>query len=112
MAMTLVRGFVKCIGKSSFFALLSDASGPTALRSRKGVLWDYKELRQLPHTTFEIDCGYGKTRLGAIVDFSDFSFDSAASALLNWGAMLDYSFNGYIKHRKTTCGALGIERCR
>lgn len=85
LAMTLVHSLVKCIGKPSFLALLSDASGPTALRSKKGVLWEHKGLKQLPHTAFEIDCGHGETRLGAIVELSDFNFNFAASALLNWG---------------------------
>lgn len=85
MSMTLVRSVADCIGKPPILVLFSDAGTPSALRSKKGVLWEHKELRQLPHIAFEIECGHGETRLGSIVDLSDFSFDSSASALLNWG---------------------------
>ncbi len=85
LAMTLIQSFAKCTEKQPFLLLSSDVGSPTALRSKKGVLWDHKELRQLPHVTFEIECEHGETRLGAIVDLSEFGFDSAASALLNWG---------------------------
>jgi hypothetical protein len=85
MAMTLVRSFAKCLGKPPILILFSDVGSPSAMRSKKGVLWEHKVLRQLPHIAFEIECGHGDTRLGAIVDLSDFSFDSSASAILNWG---------------------------
>lgn len=84
MAMILVRNFVECIGKRPFLILASDAGVPTAVRSKKSVLWNHKVLRQLPHVTFEIPCEDGQTRLGAIVDLSEFGFDSGSSALLNW----------------------------
>ncbi|MHB0956262.1 MAG: hypothetical protein ACYC0X_07775 [Pirellulaceae bacterium] len=85
MAMTLIRSFAECIGKRPILLVASDIGSTTVLRSKKGVLWDHKELRQLPHIAFEIECGHGETRLGAVVDLTDFSFDSSASALLNWG---------------------------
>ena len=88
MSMTLVRSFAKCIGKPPILLLFSDAGTPSALRSKKGVLWEYKELRQHPYIAFEIPCDDGQTRLGAIVDLSDFDFDSSASALLNYGRSL------------------------
>ena len=85
MAMSLVQSFAECIGKRPFLFLASDAGSPTALRSKKGVLWDHKELRQLPHIAFETECEQGETRLAVLVDLSAFGFESAASALLNWG---------------------------
>lgn len=84
MSMTLVRKFAKCVGKRPILVLFSDLGTPSALRSKKGVLWEHKELRPLPHVAFEVECG-AETRLGAIVDLADFSFDSSASAVLNWG---------------------------
>lgn len=85
LPMTLVQSFARCIGKRPILVLLSDVGSPAALRSKKGVLWEYKELRQLPNIAFEITCEDGQTRLGAVVDLSEFGFDSSASALLNWG---------------------------
>jgi len=84
-AMNLVQSVAECIEKRPFLLLASDIELPTPVRSKKGVLWDHKELRQLPHITFEIECDHGETRLGVIVDLADFSFGSAHNALLNWG---------------------------
>jgi len=101
VSMTLVRRFAKCIGKPPILVLFSDVGTASALRSKKGVLWEHKELRQLPHIAFEIECGHGETRLGAIVDLSEFSFDSSASALLNWGRgliVLSTDTLGEVKH--------------
>ncbi len=84
-AMKLIRSFSECIEQRAFLLLASDIGSPTAVRSKKGVLWDHKELRQLNHIAFESECEGGDTRLGAIVDLSEFGFDSAPSALLNWG---------------------------
>lgn len=85
LAMTLIQKFAECIGKRPFLLLASDPESPSALGSKKGVLSDYKKLRQLAHITFENECEHGDTRLGALVDLSGFGFDSSASALLNWG---------------------------
>lgn len=85
LAVALIQKFAKCIGKRPFLLLASDPEASSALRSKKGVLWDHKELRQLPHVRFEKECEHGDTRLGALVDLSEFGFDSSASALLNWG---------------------------
>ncbi|MFN7769236.1 MAG: hypothetical protein ACK5WR_16205 [Planctomycetaceae bacterium] len=88
LAMSLIRRCAKCLGKPPFLVFFSDGGRPSALRSKKGALCDNKELRQLPHIAFELACGHGETKLGAIVDLSDFSFDSCASYLLNWGRSL------------------------
>ncbi len=100
LAMTLVRSFAKCLGKPPVLVLFSDVGTPSALRSKKGALWEHKELRQLPHIAFEIVCGHGETRLGAIVDLSDFSFDSCASAMLNWGRGLIVLSSGSLSDLK------------
>jgi len=84
MAMNLIRSFSKCIEKRAFLLLTSDIGLPTAVRRKKGVLWDHKTIRQLQHITFETECEEGKTRVGALVDLSGFGFDCEPSALLNW----------------------------
>lgn len=85
MARNLVRSFARCIEQRAILLLTSDIGMPTAVRSKKGVLWDHKAIRQLQHIAFESECENGETRLGAVVDLSEFSFDCDSSALLNWG---------------------------
>lgn len=84
-AMTHIESSIGCIGKQSFLLLASDVAARTAVRSRKGILWENEALRELPHITFETECDNGQTRLGALVDLSKFRFDSSANMLLNWG---------------------------
>lgn len=84
-ALALVHRCVKCVGQRPFLLIASEPAPPTAMRSRKGVLWNCKALRNSPHIAIEVECDHGETRLAAIVDLSEFGFDSEASALLNWG---------------------------
>ena len=84
-AMNLIRDIAKCVGRRPVLILFSDQEPPSALRSRKSVLWGYDELQRLPHIVFEVECGHSKTRLGAVIDLSCFSFRSSSSAVLNWG---------------------------
>lgn len=88
MAVTLIHKCLRCIGRDAFLLLASDIGPASASRTRKGVLWDYKKLRQLPQRAFEIKCKSGETRLVALVDLAEFDFDSAHSALLNYGRSL------------------------
>ena len=88
MAINLVQKFVDCTKTNAFLLLASDIDATSASRSKKGILWNHRELRQLPHLAFDCDCGNVQSRLVAIIDLSEFDYDSAYQAILNWGQAL------------------------
>lgn len=84
-AVSIVHGVVSCVGKRAFLLLASDVGTQTALRSKKGVLWNYKGLRERPYLESEVKCSNGQTRLGAVVELSADCMTSDTKPLLNWG---------------------------
>ena len=83
-ALDLIQQFVNCTNTRAYLLLASYIAANSAFRSKKGILWDYKELRQLRHLAFDCDCGNSKSRLVALVDLSEFGFDSSHRAILDW----------------------------
>lgn len=93
-AMNLICRFRNCLGRRAFLVFVSDIASPSLVRTKKGVLWDYKALRGIQNVAFEYEAEHSQTRLGAVVDLSDFGFDTDSSALLNWGqGMIVFSDN-------------------
>lgn len=88
VAMQLIRRAIECVERRPYLLLTSGVETESASRSRKGVLWDEGDLQLLPHLLFEVSCENGGSRLGAIVDLSQFGFDGASNAILNWGRAL------------------------
>jgi hypothetical protein len=77
--------FVACIPKRAFLIHFSQIDLTSASRSYKGMLWEHKALKLLPNIVFEVDCGFGKSRLGAVVDISESGFDLSLRSLFAWG---------------------------
>jgi hypothetical protein len=100
-ALTLVRRFASCVKTGVYFIMTSDIERPSLVRSKKGLLWNYDGLRQLPYTTFELNCSEGRTRLVAVVDLSRFEFESDAGPILNWGRGLIVFAPESLEHLKT-----------
>jgi hypothetical protein len=63
--------------------------GPISrVRSKKGVLWNEKKLRNLENYSSEVEVDVGSTRLVSLVKLDGFSYDVGEAIILNW----KYSF--------------------
>jgi hypothetical protein len=71
-------------GKIYLVITSQDVSLPSKLRSKKGVLWDSSELKELPSINFEVELKDKKTRLVSVVDLNDFNYEGSGSKVLTW----------------------------
>jgi hypothetical protein len=61
-----------------------DIAQPSKVRTKKGVLWQEKELRRLDSRNLELDVSDGKTRLVSLVNLNGFNYDASEVVVLNW----------------------------
>jgi len=61
-----------------------DIAPSSKVRTKKGVLWQEKELRKLENRNWEISVTNGKTRLVSLVNLDEFNYDASEVVVLNW----------------------------
>lgn len=71
-------------GNRYLLTVSSDTAPKSKLRSKKGILWGYKELQCLDHRQSEVSTHNDNVRLYALVDLKDFDFNSSPVTILNW----------------------------
>lgn len=84
-ALKYIERISECFGGSSYLLTASqDIAQPSNVRTKKGVLWQERELRKLDSRDLELDVFGGKTRLVSLVDLNGFGYDASEAAVLNW----------------------------
>ena len=76
---------VKCAEDHMFLVYVdSQIRAHSAVRSHKGLLYECRDLAQLPHRSLEVDCGDCRTRLAVVVDIGAPLPMSCAHIILNY----------------------------
>lgn len=84
-ALKYIEKISKCFDGNVYLVTASQGVGPiNKMRSKKGVLWTEKKLRNLENYSGEVEVGLGSTRLVSLVKLEDFNFDSAEVIVLSW----------------------------
>jgi len=85
-ALRLLQRVIACTRKKSYVVTVSDLDKSSPLRSKKGVLWEWRHsvLPKLCRRSFEVHAATGSSRLAAIIELTDFSFDAWPDVILNW----------------------------
>lgn len=71
-------------GNVYLLTVSQDISPSNKVRSKKGVLWQEKELRRLDNRSLEIGFSDGKSRLVSLVNLDGFNYDVSEALVLNW----------------------------
>lgn len=84
-ALKYIERISKCFDGNVYLVTASQDVGPTnKIRSKKGVLWNEKKLRNLEAYSSEVEVGMGSTRLVSLVKLESFNYDAAEAIVLNW----------------------------
>lgn len=84
-ALKYISKFSKCFEGNIYLLTTSqNIKASSKLRTKKGVLWQKKELRNLENKNWEVDVSYGKTRLVSLVNLDGFNYDTSEEVVLNW----------------------------
>lgn len=84
-ALKYIEEISKCFDGNVYLVTASQDIGPAKkIRSKKGVLWNEKSLRNLERYSGEVEVGMGSTRLVSLVKLEGFDYDTAEATVLNW----------------------------
>jgi len=84
-ALQVLKRFVQCVDKKIYLVAASQgAELPGKVRTYKGLLWNYEDLKLLEHNLQEVEVRDGRTRLVAVIDLRDFSYSNSENLLLSW----------------------------
>lgn len=84
-ALSYIEKIANCFDGNIYLLTASQDVSPTKkIRSKKGVLWNEKQLCKLECYSSEVEVVNGKTRLVSLVQLKEFNYDSAEAIVLNW----------------------------
>lgn len=84
-ALKYIKHISECFDGNVYLLTASqDIVRPSNIRTKKGVLWQEKELQKLDHRNLEIDVFDGKTRLISLINLEGFNYNASEAVVLNW----------------------------
>lgn len=84
-ALKYIERISECFSGTIYLLTASqDIVQPSKVRTKKGALWQEKELRKLDSRNWELEVLEGKTRLVSLVSLNGFNYDASEAVILNW----------------------------
>lgn len=84
-ALKYLEQISECFAGKVYLLTVSQEIAPRSkVRSKKGMLWQEEELRELNSRNWEIDVSDGKSRLVSLINLDGFNYGVSETLVLNW----------------------------